>query len=91
MITDDLGIFYEVPSLKGSTNSTLPHGGPGSQYGNCQGADTDHIQTMANYNMTLQTNAVYLLCSMTNKNSETEIGVQHEDQKSKTVGHWFLP
>lgn len=66
-VADDLGIFYEIPSLKGSTNSTLPHGGSGSQHGNCQGADTDHIQTMANYNMTLQTNVVYLLCSMTNK------------------------
>ena len=28
---------------------------------------------------------------MINKNSETDIGVQPEDQKSKAASHWLLP
>ena len=28
-----------------------------------------------------------LICSINNKNSETDIGVQHEDQKSKEASH----
>ena len=31
------------------------------------------------------------MCSMINKNSQTEIGVQPEGQKSKTASHWLLP
>ena len=31
------------------------------------------------------------MCSMINKNSETEIGVQSEDQKNKTTSYWLLP
>ena len=30
-------------------------------------------------------------CSTINKNPETEIGIQPEGQKSKTVSHWLLP
>ena len=30
-------------------------------------------------------------CSMNNKNPETDIGVQPEDQKSKAASHWLLP
>lgn len=85
VITHVLGIFYEVPYLKGPTISTLPHGVPGSQHGNCQGTDTDHIQTMVNYNMTLQTNAFYLLCSMTNKNSETEIFSERSEKQNRQL------
>ena len=31
------------------------------------------------------------LCSMSNKNPETDIGVQDEDQKSKAASHWLFP
>ena len=30
-------------------------------------------------------------CRTINKNSETDIGVQPEDQKSKAASHWLLP
>ena len=30
-------------------------------------------------------------CSTINKNLETDIAVQSEGQKSKTVSHWLLP
>ena len=32
-----------------------------------------------------------LECSTNNKNPETNIGVQAEDQKSKVASHWLLP
>ena len=30
-------------------------------------------------------------CSTVNKNPETDIGIQPEGQRSKTVSHWLLP
>ena len=32
-----------------------------------------------------------LMCSTGNKNPETDIGIQSEDQRSKAARHWLLP
>ena len=52
------------------------------------------LWSLSDFFVKIMCQLIYLLnvaCSMINKNSETDIGVHPEDQKSKVASHWLLP